>query len=406
MTVRWLALATLAALAPAASATAAGLVPGPATLEAPGEDPRARFGDAVAVYGTTLAVGAPGEGPAGRVHLYEVRPGGPPEHAATVPPPDPDVRRFGAALALDGDRLLAGAPSLRAEGRVLVYDVDPLAAPEHAATLVPPAPEVGDRYGASLALDGDRVAVGAPAAEEGNGRVHLHRLDDLEAPTTATLAPADPAEHARLGHAVALADDRLLAGAPAGADGRGRLVLADPATGEVLDRAVGPAGGRALLGAALALARGLHAEALAGTPGAGPAALAYEVDDDRLAPTGAVPAPTARGRAGHALAAQDARLLVAEPGGPPPPDTRTREPPAVHAYKRRSDGWRHAGEVAATEDPHAGLGTALALAPAGTLLGAPTARAEDARPGEARWLPLAPAPATLADPGLTTWPRS
>jgi len=87
------------------------------SLFSPMAEPNGRFGEAVAISGEWAAVGAPGElGGAGAVHLFH-RECGPPgactwEWVARLTPQEAAPNdRFGAALALDGTRLVVAAPA-------------------------------------------------------------------------------------------------------------------------------------------------------------------------------------------------------------------------------------------------------------------------------------------------------
>lgn len=123
------------------------------------------FGAALALDGDVLAVGAPYVGPdKGAVYVFERAGGLWAEVAKLEPGSVPGGVRFGSALALEGDRLLVGAPSHPyfdgPSGFVIVYErvggvwveLERL----HASDAEP-----GDRFGTALALDGDALLVGA-----------------------------------------------------------------------------------------------------------------------------------------------------------------------------------------------------------------------------------------------------
>jgi len=152
---------------------------------------RERFGSAVAMDGDLIAIGAPDDSgstldrdaeegglyASGAVHLFE-RVDGAWIRAALVKASSPgNLDRFGTSVALDGERLAVGAPyesssatgvdgaqsddSTSSSGAVYIFNRTGGAWPQ-AAYLKSSNTEVGDLFGWSLALDGHRLAVGAP----------------------------------------------------------------------------------------------------------------------------------------------------------------------------------------------------------------------------------------------------
>ena len=188
-----------------------------AALYAPDAVVRDRFGVALAAAGEVLFVAAPG---AGAVHVFE-RADGEWRHAAALP--SPGLEEFGRSLAAGGDWLLVAAAD-RARGRDVVqtyrrgadggWAEGPRLAPERD----------GAGFGASIALDGDRLLIGAPFDADGRGAAYLFRRDD-EAGWVAAgeLGSPDPAEGSAFGAAVALAGDEALVGAAGQDRGLGAL---------------------------------------------------------------------------------------------------------------------------------------------------------------------------------------
>ena len=114
------------------------------------------------------------------------------------------VNGFGRSVALDGDRLAIGAAN-----QVTLYR----RAPGQPFTQSQVLTNDND-FGASIAFDGDLLVVGAPGAD-GNGRVHVY-ADDLtvvaelaESPITADFSDGD-----YLGASVAINGNVIIAGAP------------------------------------------------------------------------------------------------------------------------------------------------------------------------------------------------
>lgn len=369
------------------------------TIQPPRPDPSGWFGDAVALSGPTAAIGAPGEGSHGRVHLYGLTPESGWRHAATLAPPTGlDVARFGDALALSPDRLVVGAVGDRDHaGRVLVYERAPTGAWHHATTLRSGVSAPGDGFGATLALDSDRLAIGAPGTRQDTGRVELYALDADPPRRTAGLSPPALDRGAAFGDALALEGTLLAIGAPGrrvdgtdtgqvtlahlDADGIASLTTLSPpsprdriAYGAALVLDATP-GGRVEL-AVGAPEMALHGRVLAYT---GPGIQRLELIQ-RVRP----PGPDPVHGFGAALAREDTTLAVTAEGLP-----RGHQPPVVHRFEPAGLGrWQHTGTVADTQDAHSGLGQSLALTQGGALVGAPWAWHGDDRAGAASWHPL------------------
>lgn len=152
---------------------------------------RDNFGDSVAIDGDTIAVVASceqsnGSGPdnddlycAGAVYVF-VRSGGKWVEQAYLKPPNPDdYDCFGYPLSLDGDTLLAGSPTESSDGSDPFDDSAPEAGAAYVfvrsgtvwslqAYLKAPYPDAGDRFGESVAVEGDVAFIGA-VREDGNG---------------------------------------------------------------------------------------------------------------------------------------------------------------------------------------------------------------------------------------------
>ena len=203
------------------------------------------FGAAIAIDGPTAVVGAPGAGPsrAGRVHVLEADATG--WHGVTVLAPSTITpgARFGAAVALDGDLAVVGAPHDNGgagadQGAVYVYRRVGRTWTEE-ARLERVGGAAGDEFGAAVATSMGRLLVGAPGAiglhrfETERGAAHVYRnemgtwvheasLRHVMAcwgDCCPTVDPSDCTEVAfpvddRLGSAVTFHNGDALAGAP------------------------------------------------------------------------------------------------------------------------------------------------------------------------------------------------
>lgn len=131
--------------------------------------------------------------------------------------------RFGQSVALDGDTLAVGAPMFgpltsSGPGRVEVLrGGGPGWATE--AVLHPPTGAAGDRFGDKVALDGDTLLVGAPFADIQGGTSGAAYVFVRQAGVWSLqqqLSPPTVRAGSLLGSGVAVHGDRLVVGAPGG----------------------------------------------------------------------------------------------------------------------------------------------------------------------------------------------
>lgn len=127
---------------------------------------------------------------------------------------------FGSAVATDGARAAIGAPGRdRGDldaGAVYVFQRGPNGWSQQ-AILEPGDPGPGDRFGRSLALDGELVAVGAPYDDDrgtDSGSVYVFRRRGAGWLQEAKLVPGDASPFDAFGYAVATDGQRIFVGAP------------------------------------------------------------------------------------------------------------------------------------------------------------------------------------------------
>lgn len=147
---------------------------------------------------------------------------------------------FGWSVALEGTRAVVGAwqheGGARNTGAAYVYELAN-ARLEPRAKLEARLPAAGDRFGAAVAVHGDRVAVGATNADASgvdSGAVHVFRRDPASGAwhEEAMLAPAGTSH---FGNALAMDERSIVVGAPR--TRRGPLDAAEDARGAPLGRA-------------------------------------------------------------------------------------------------------------------------------------------------------------------------
>lgn len=189
-------------------------------LKAPDAAANDGFGAAVATDGTTLLVtrqSAPAspDGARGAVFAYRRAASGSWESIGTWTAETPLPRAmFGAALLVQGDVAFVGAPS-HENGKVFVFRRSAAGAWAPAGQLVAQDAAEGDLFGASLAADRDRLAIGAPGRATGKGAAFVFAKGaDGTYTQQAMVVAAAGADNANLGASVALAGNRLVTGAP------------------------------------------------------------------------------------------------------------------------------------------------------------------------------------------------
>lgn len=137
------------------------------TFTDPTPVPGGEFASSVAASGNIAVVGSinetvNGQGGAGAVHVYDLASGG---LLRTIPNPDPAPDDdFGTVVALDGNILVVGVPNDdgaggTSSGSAYVFDVT---TGNLLHWLHDTAPQVLDNFGTSVAVSGNRVAVGNP----------------------------------------------------------------------------------------------------------------------------------------------------------------------------------------------------------------------------------------------------
>lgn len=173
----------------------------------------ADFGRSVAFDGEHALIGAPGIGEA---FLYELQDGRLVEIAAIAPPlPASESARFGASTALHGDRVLIGAPGLpSSDGGAFLYSIEGNLVVRE-AVLRPPTPFIVDGFGSAVALSDGVAMVGAAGSEGSPGVVFVYGRDAGGDWTfRRTLSRAAPQAGDGFGSSIALDGGRAVIGAP------------------------------------------------------------------------------------------------------------------------------------------------------------------------------------------------
>jgi len=179
---------------------------------------------------------------------------------------------YGYAVSVDGTRALIGAPEMAVTGLAFILEFDGSDWQE-VATLQASDGAVGDQFGFSVSLSGDRALVGAYLNDnngDDSGSAYVFKLESGNTwVEESKLVPSDGAEDDRFGSSVSLSGDRALVGAYRDDDNgndsgsayvfkfdgvstwmeEDKLVPIDGDEGDTFGRSVSLSGDRALMGA-------------------------------------------------------------------------------------------------------------------------------------------------------------
>ena len=192
-----------------------------ATLADPGDTYFDQFGYAAAISGSTAVVGAPGATGYGEAYIFERgRSGWSTTPAVTLDNPN-GVPYFGNAVAISGSTIVVGAYGISGDGQAppgaaYIYVKGRDGWPTSPTTsLADPGADNKDGFGWSVAVSGGSVAVGAPREDGGMGGTYLYSLSNGIWPTapSATFTDPTPTVVDDYGISVSLAGSTLAVGA-------------------------------------------------------------------------------------------------------------------------------------------------------------------------------------------------
>lgn len=183
------------------------------------------FGRSVSIYGDYAAVGSPEDdergGSSGAVYLFYHSNGQWTQQQKIWPSDGNSGDLFGNAVALYGNYLVVGAPRDddwgEDSGSIYVYKRSG-SQWSRMAKVAPQDASVGDLFGSSVALYGTEVLVGAPTANRSNqdnsGTAYIFSGSDSSWMQQAQIDPQEITSGALFGASVALTDGYALVGAP------------------------------------------------------------------------------------------------------------------------------------------------------------------------------------------------
>ena len=179
-------------------------------LQPPQVAPWPDFGRSVAISGDTLVAGAPGVRP-GAAYVF-TRQGGSWIQTATLTASDGGTNHgYGESVAIDGDRIIIGAPYVGdLVGAAYVYDrTSPASFVETKVTASDGT--AGDSFGGSVAVSGDRIAIGTRLDDEENSETgeaaYIYELDAGKQWTETRLVPSDATSRDLYGWTVDVSGD-------------------------------------------------------------------------------------------------------------------------------------------------------------------------------------------------------
>lgn len=175
-----------------------------------------RFGRVVAIEGDNVLIGAWGDDTngvdVGQAHLFDLS--GNLRHTFDDPTPTDKRDGFGFSVALDGNHVLIGATNhdnsdaVTDLGKAYLFDLDG----NLLQTFSDPSPTGGDRFGSSVALDGNYVVVGNHKDDTNGFNVGQAHLFDLNGNLLHTFEDPTPTTEDRFGRRVALEGSNVLIG--------------------------------------------------------------------------------------------------------------------------------------------------------------------------------------------------
>ncbi len=190
-----------------------------------------RFGAAVLATQDNVFVGEPDNlYRPGAVYIYTNQDGSWERSGEIVSPQAEMGDHFGRSLSMQGNRLLIGSTGLQGEvGAGYVFEYDGEFAWEYVATLSPLDAVADDGFGAAVALAGDHAFVGAPAVGEKPGSVYVFRRGaDGAWSQTDKLTGRESETRPGFGRSIVASDTAVFIGSPGELNGTGVLYAFEP----------------------------------------------------------------------------------------------------------------------------------------------------------------------------------
>jgi|HubBroStandDraft_1064217.scaffolds.fasta_scaffold51816_1 FG-GAP repeat len=190
-------------------------------LTSPNPQEVGNFGNSVAIYGSTLVIGAPGEAVsghagAGDVYVFNDKTS---QLIFTLSSPNPQTDgSFGWSVAISSSTIVVGAPGEKPYGLVdagHAYTFNAATGALKSKLSTPNAQKDGE-FGFAVGIYSTRVVVGAPY-ENASGVLdagHAYTFNANTGARNSTLNSSDPQKYGAFGTSVAISSTRVVVGAP------------------------------------------------------------------------------------------------------------------------------------------------------------------------------------------------
>ena len=195
-------------------------------IQSPSVENFASFGNAIGLDGNVFVVGSSGADGgtftnSGLAFVYRSV-GGVITYEATLAPSDPALRQyFGTSVAISGNKIVVGAPGDPAlgtgdPGEAYLF-VRSNGQWNQVAIMRDAHGFLGDRFGESVAIDGDTIIIGAPSSDENGvdtGQIYSYTIDSGSLSNPQMIRASDGADGDIFGSAVTVSGEHVLATAP------------------------------------------------------------------------------------------------------------------------------------------------------------------------------------------------
>src|SRR5579871_392822 len=234
------------------------------TLTASDAASSTRFGQSVAISGTTAVVGAPSSGgTVGAAYIF-ISSGGSWQQQAKLTASDGVIGdQFGTAVSIDGQNVVVGAPFAASRGAAYIFTGSGSTWTQQAK--LTGSDSVGnDQFGTSVGISGTTAVVGASNAV-GHGAAYVFTSASGTWSQQGELTDPDPVAGDLYGMSVSISATTIVVGVPGRANSKGSafvyatsgtswvqqalLIAADGATGDKFGSSVAVSGDSAIVGA-------------------------------------------------------------------------------------------------------------------------------------------------------------
>ncbi len=174
-----------------------------------------QFGYDIDIDGDTMVVGAPTRAGGGAAYVFVRQGTNWTQQAMLTASPVLANGQFGQSVTIDGDTLVVGGPagfSGQPTGRAYVFTRNGTNWAQLPALTAPGADNaIGNRFGTSVGIKGDRLVIGAPGVGGGDGAIYIAERVGGSWGALVKLLPSPTIADDNFGAAVALDGDSLVA---------------------------------------------------------------------------------------------------------------------------------------------------------------------------------------------------